>query len=179
MNPEPAIEAMRDAARALRSAEPREQARAIQAAQDALDAAKAECLAAIEVSKAYEIDGASTLATWVHHQLRVSTAEAADLVRAAATCAALPKVAEAAAAGSIRTEHVAKFTYGLRHIGVEIMVEAQEWLLKVAETNDPNRLFKVIRALRRAHFPEDLDNAYERAWTSRTSRSAPCPRAGT
>src|SRR4051812_44331172 len=103
MDPEPTIEVMRRAACALRSGEARDRVRAIQTAQDALDAAKAECLAEVNASKAYELDGASTLGTWVHHELRVSTSQAADLVRAAATFAVLPLVAEAAAAGRIRT----------------------------------------------------------------------------
>ncbi|MET0928136.1 MAG: hypothetical protein ABWX74_01395, partial [Aeromicrobium sp.] len=45
----------------------RERARAIQTAQDALDAAKADALAEIDATEAYEIDGASTLNTWVRN----------------------------------------------------------------------------------------------------------------
>ncbi|MET0447364.1 MAG: hypothetical protein ABW004_03115 [Aeromicrobium sp.] len=58
MDPNPTIETMRTAARALTSADARQRARAIQAAQDALDAAKAEALAEIDATQAYEVDGA-------------------------------------------------------------------------------------------------------------------------
>src|SRR4051812_28653948 len=109
MDPELTIEAMRTAARALLAGDPCARVRAIQTAQDALDAAKAEALAQIETSKAYEIDGASTLNTWVRNELRITAADAHTLVRASATFTALPQVARAAAAGRIRADHVRAF----------------------------------------------------------------------
>ena len=130
MNPEPTIEAMRTAARALVGGDPREQVRAIQTAQDALDAAKAEALTELEARKDYEIDGASTLNTWVRHELRMTAADAHTLVRASATFHALPLVAEAAAAGRIRADHVKAFTYGLKHIGHDIMTRYEEALVE-------------------------------------------------
>ena len=134
--------------------------RAIQIAQDALDAAKAEALAEIEAAKAYEDDGASTLGTWVRNELRMTSADAASLVRASATFAALPLVAAAAAEGSIRADHVRAFTYGLKHLGVEIMGQLEEAFVVLAQNLDPAELFAKMRELRDTMFPDDLDEAY-------------------
>lgn len=154
------IEAMRTAAHALESGSDRDAVKAIQAAQDALDAAKAERLAALEVSKDYELDGASTLSTWVRNELRLSAKEAAALVSASATLVHLPDVAEAAMSGKIRSAHVATFTYALKHIGHSITIESEPWLLDVAASCEPNELFKVVRALREAIYPDELDKKW-------------------
>ncbi len=160
MNSAPTIEALRTAAYALESGSDRESVRAFQAAQDALDAAKAQRLAAMEVSKDYELDGASTLSTWVRNELRLGAKEAATLVSASATLTHLPAVAEAAASGQIRAGHVGMFTYALKHIGFKITVESEPWLLEVAKTCEPNDLFKVVRALREAIYPDELDKKW-------------------
>ena len=157
MDSAPTIEALRVASRALDFGSDREAVKAFQAAQDALDAAKADRLASLQTSRDFELDGASTLSTWVRNELRLSAKEAAILVSAAATCAHLPAVAEAAAAGEIRSGHVATFTYGLKHIGYKVVTESETWLLDVAKTCEPNELFKVIRALRDAIYPDELD----------------------
>ena len=160
MDSAPTIETLRVAARALGSGSDREALKAIQTAQDALDAAKATRLASLQVSRDFELDGAPTLSTWVRNELRLSAKEAATLVSAATTCAHLPAVAEAAAAGEIRSVHVATFTYGLKHIGHQVVTDSEPWLLDVAKTCEPNELFKVIRALREAIHPEELDQEW-------------------
>ena len=116
--------------------------------------------ATINATEAYEIDGASTLNTWVRNELRMTAADAHTLVRAAATFAALPLVAEAATAGRIRADHVNAFTYGLKHIGHDIMAQYQQALVVIAENNDPVELLAAMRKLRAAVFPDDLDKAY-------------------
>jgi len=160
MDPVLTIDAMRTAARALLTGSDVDRVRAIQVAQDALDAVKAECLAAMDATKAYEVDGASTLNTWVRNELRLSGKDAAQLVRASATLAQLPLVAEAAAVGAIRADHVAVFSYGLKHIGAEVIRSSQDWLLDVATSNEPGKLFEIVRALREALFPDELDQAW-------------------
>ena len=81
--------------------------KAIQAAQDALDAAKADRLAALGESKEFELDGASTIATWARNELRLDAGRTQALVRAAAAAKQLPAVGMAAAEGRIRLDHVA------------------------------------------------------------------------
>ncbi|MBC7593963.1 MAG: DUF222 domain-containing protein [Kineosporiaceae bacterium] len=157
MDSAPTIEALRVASRVLDCGSDRDAVKAIQRAQDALDAVKAERLASLQTSRDFELDGASTLSTWVRNELRLSAKEASTLVSAAATCAHLPAVAEAAAAGQIRAAHVATFTYGLKHIGYKVVTDSESWLLDVAKTCEPNELFRVIRALRDAIYPEELD----------------------
>jgi hypothetical protein len=125
-----------------------------------LDAAKAESLAELETTREFELDGASTLNTWVRNELRVSAKQAQSLVRASSTLHMLPRVADALATGAIRAEHVDAFTYGLKHIGARPILEAQEWLLDLATLNEPADLRRVIRALREALFPDELDQAW-------------------
>lgn len=162
MDPEATIEAMRKAAQAIRLSNDLDCVRAIQAAQDALDAEKSARLASIADSAAYEAEGSSSLAAWARLQLRISTREARALARGAATLEQLPLVGQAARSGQIRAEHVNVFTYGIRHIGLDIMLQSQDWLLKVAQHNEPHQLFAVMKSLRAALFPDDLDEAWKK-----------------
>ena len=116
------IERLREAARALKSGDSRTKLRAIQAAQDALDAAKAHELAVLQESKDYELDGASSVTTWARNELRLDAKASKALVRAAVTMRDLPAVGQAAAEGRIRLDHVVVFGYGLKHIGAEVVV---------------------------------------------------------
>jgi len=154
------IERLRDAARALRSFDDRAALRAIQAAQDALDAAKADRLAALGESKEFELDGASTIATWARNELRLDAGRTKALVHAAATAKRLPEVGMAAAEGRIRLDHVAVFSYGLKHIGATVVGESEGWLLDVATTHEPAALRQVMRSLREAVYPDELDEAW-------------------
>src|SRR5918995_1653358 len=115
------IERLRDAAHASKSGDSRAKLRAFQAAQDALDAAKAAEFAALAESKDYELDGASSITTWARTELRLDARETKQLIQAAATIRDLPKVAEAAGSGRIRLDHLAVFSYGLKHIGTQIV----------------------------------------------------------
>ncbi len=103
------MERLRDVARALTAGDSRTRLRAIQAAQDALDAVKTVELAKLETSKDFELDGASTITTWARNELRLDAVQTKKLIRAASTTRDLPTVAEAAAKGSIRLDHVDVF----------------------------------------------------------------------
>lgn len=175
MNPDPAIETMRVAARALQTGSDREAVKAIQTAQDALDAAKAERLAALEVSREFEIDGTSTLSTWVRGELRLGAKEASRLVAASSTMKHLPAVAEAAADGEIRAAHVATFTYSLKHVGHKVVTASEPWLLDVAKTCEPGELFKVMRALREAIYPDELDKKWSEGMERQDIQINPVP----
>ncbi|MCW2769162.1 MAG: endonuclease [Aeromicrobium sp.] len=61
MNPQPTIGTVLAAMRRLEVGDVRDKLHALQEAQDAMDAAKAICLAGLQACKDYEIDGASTL----------------------------------------------------------------------------------------------------------------------
>ena len=154
------IERLRVAARALNSIDDRAALKAIQDAQDALDAAKADRLASLQESKDYELDGASSVTTWARNELRLDARQTKTLMRAAATTRDLPKVAEAAAEGRIRLDHLAVFSYGLKHIGRQIIRDSEDWLLNVAATNDPGALRQVMKSLREAVYPDELDQAW-------------------
>lgn len=160
MNPDPIIEVLGDTARTLTCGDLRGKIRSVQSAQDALDTAKGRLLAELAVSRGFELDGASTLNTWVCNELRMSAREAGALVRAAATLDQLPELAEAAESGQVRAAHINVFTYGLKHIGIDAMSDAQPWLLDVARNNEPAELYRVVKGLREAMFPEALDQAW-------------------
>ncbi len=154
------LQALQMAANALTACDDREALRHFQAAQDALDTAKAARLASMELSRSYELDGASSLNVWVRNELRMSAKQAHNLVKMPQTIAQLPAVARAAEAGCVRAEHVAAFTYGIKHVGADVVTEHQEILVDVAKTAEPNELFRVIRHLREAVCPDDLDKAW-------------------
>jgi hypothetical protein len=81
MNPQSTIDTVLAAMRRLAVGDVRDKLHALQAAQDALDAAKAILLAELQASEDFEIDGASTLNTWVRTQLRLNAGQATALVR--------------------------------------------------------------------------------------------------
>lgn len=160
MNPAPTIEAMRTAAQALNMGDVREKIHAVQSAQDALDAAKSALLAELEASKGFEVDGASTLSAWVRNELRLNARQASVLVRNAAALRDLSRVAEAALAGKMSVAHVQVFAYGLKHMGLEAMLEFEEAFVAVAVDSAPGELFEVVKHLRDKLYPEDLDEAW-------------------
>ncbi|MEJ7635727.1 DUF222 domain-containing protein [Aeromicrobium sp.] len=162
MDPGPTIEAMRTAARTLRSGDVRDKIRAVQTAQDALDAAKASLLAELEVSKDFELDGASTLNMWVRNQLRLNAGQATALVRNVSALRDLPLVGEAAMTGQISAAHVRVFVYGLAHVGLEPMRQFQDVFVDVARECEPSELFEAVKHLKDKVHPEDLDDAWER-----------------
>ncbi|CAN5140680.1 HNH endonuclease signature motif containing protein [soil metagenome] len=134
--------------------------RAIQASQDLLDATKAQHLAVLAETAAYQDDGSSTLATWVRNELRLDGREAKALVAAGRTMRALPLVGEAASSGEIRLEHVKRFTAGLRSVGPRFLGNAEPWLVDVAKTCAPGELGTVIRELRDAVHSDALDKKW-------------------
>jgi hypothetical protein len=160
MVPELTIDAMRTAAQSLTSGDTRATLRAVQAAQDALDATKAVLLADLEATKDFEIDGASTLRAWVRNELRMDAGPANLLVRNALAYRDLPLVAEAAFAGRISAQHVKAFVYGLKHVGLDPMLTWQEVRVAVAVENEPSELFDAITLLKDTVHPQDLDEKY-------------------
>ncbi|MDX6232684.1 MAG: hypothetical protein QOH68_1680 [Nocardioidaceae bacterium] len=156
------VDAMRTAAQTLASGDVRAKLHAVQAAQDALDAAKASLLAELDASKDFELDGASTLNAWVRNQLRMNAGPANALVRNVIVLRDLPAVAEAAFAGQISAAHVQVFVYGLKHVGLDPMRQHEELLLEVARDREPGALFEAVKHLKDVVHPSDLDDAYER-----------------
>ncbi|MEJ7756144.1 MAG: DUF222 domain-containing protein [Nocardioidaceae bacterium] len=177
------LDRLRDAAAAVAampvelatSAEQRDAVRLLQATQDRLAAVQATYLAAMEQTKAYEDDGASTLTAWTRQQLRLTPGEAKAQAAAGRTIRQLPAVAASARAGRIRLQHLHKFTYGLAHIGAETMAAEQEWLVDLAEHCDPAELYQHLRSLREAVYPDSLDEAWVRGMDKRDIRVDPVP----
>ncbi|WP_229052356.1 HNH endonuclease signature motif containing protein [Aeromicrobium sp. Leaf350] len=169
------VQALREAAHALNSGDHRTALRAIQVAQDALDAAKAHHLAEMDRTAEFELDGSSTITAWSRLHLRLDAKQTKSLIAADATMRDLPLVAEAATAGQIRLEHVKLFTFGMKHISPQIISNAQPWLLDVAKTNEPVELRRVVRKLREAVYPDELDEAWIKGMAKEDFQLSPVP----
>ena len=141
-------------------AENMDTARTIQASQDTLDAAKAAHLANLQETRGFEEEGYSSLTAWARQELRLSAREARTLVAAGNTVKMLPLVKQSASEGKIRLAHIKEFTFGLRHVSTAAIQENEDWLLDFAQTCDPQELHQVIRKLRDAIYPDDLDRLW-------------------
>ncbi len=175
MKSTPTIEALREAAGLVGRGTDADALRAIQVAQDALDAAKVAHLAALAETRGFEPEGASSVGSWARLHLRIAERESATLTRAAATLTRLPHVAEAAAAGRMRVAHVNVFSYGLRHVGAGPIEQMMDVLLQVATTCEPGELMQVMRALREAVFPDELDDAWAKGMDKADLQINPVP----
>jgi hypothetical protein len=169
------IERLSEAARALKSGDDRAVLRAARAAQNDLDAVMAEALHSLKMSDDFELDGASTVTTWARSELRMNAPDTNKLLAAANTARDLPAVAEAAAEGKVSLDHVASFTYGLKHIEAEIVRESEGWLLDVALSCEPTALRTVMRDLRAAVYPDSLDEAWAKGMDKQDFQVSPVP----
>ncbi len=169
------IERLSEAARAVKSGDDRAVLRAARAAQNALDAVMAEALHSLKMSDDFELDGASSVATWARNELRMNAPDSAKLLAAASTARDLPAVAEAAADGKISLDHVASFTYGLKHIDAAIVRESEGWLLDVALSCEPTALRTLMRDLRAAVYPDSLDEAWAKGMDKQDFQVNPVP----
>lgn len=156
------IAALRDAAAAMRSVtrSTTDELRAIARARRALEAAQVERMALLEQTREHETEGASSIATWAKVALREDTRTTRAMLKADATVAALPRLADAVEAGEVSLEHVKAFTFGRTHLGADVMAGAEEWLVELARTCEPALVMEKIRSLRAAVFPEELDQAW-------------------
>ena len=57
----------------------------------------------------------------------------------------------------LRRPPTASNALALKHIGYRTVTDSEAWLLDVDKACEPNELFRVIRALREAIYPEELD----------------------
>ncbi|WP_068124180.1 DUF222 domain-containing protein, partial [Nocardioides massiliensis] len=134
--------------------------RAAQTGRDVLDVLRVAGIAELVETNGFEDEGASTVTTWARRELRIDAAETARLRRTTRVTSVMSKVATAAAAGRLRTEHLNVFAFGLKHIGVEKMLAAEEALVDYAVTHEPGGLMSVVREMRARLHPDELDQAW-------------------
>ena len=115
------------------------------------------------------------MTTWARTELRLDARETKALVRAAATMRDLPGGRGCRGEGRIRLDHVAAFSYGLKHIGSSIIRESEGWLLDVATTHEPAGLRQVMRDLREAVYPDSLDEAWAKGMDKQDLQVNPVP----
>lgn len=63
-------------------------------------------------------------------------------------------------AGRVNADHVRALTYGIKHLGLAVMLELEQALVTVAENKEPGELFEVLKDLKDIKHPEDLDVAH-------------------
>ena len=175
MNPGVAVQELLTAAHSVGSTDHRSALVAIQTAQDALDAVKAHHMAELERTADYELDGASTVTAWARTHLRLDARQTRSLIAADATMRELPALSEAAVAGHVRLDHVKLFTFGLKHIGHQVVADAEPWLLDVATTHEPVQLRRVVQALRDAVYPDALDEEWIKGMAKEDIQLSPVP----
>lgn len=131
--------------------------RAVVAARNALDAALASGIQTLGATREFEAEGASSVNGWARRELRLDAAQTSQLVRAAQTSFTLSRVGESCRAGDLSAQHLRWFSYALRFVGPAETVAAEESLLEFGVRNEPAELGSLVKQLRDAIHPEDLD----------------------
>ncbi|MDP9822287.1 hypothetical protein J2S59_002096 [Nocardioides massiliensis] len=134
--------------------------RAAQAGRDVCDVLRVAGIAELVETKGFEDEGASTITTWARRELRLDAHETARLRRTSRVTGVMVKVGAAASAGRLRTEHLNVFAFGIKHIGVDKMLAAEETLVDYAVTHEPGALMSVVREMRARLHPDELDRAW-------------------
>ena len=161
MDLSPTIDAMRTCAGVLKVGDVRDSLRALQAVQDAADAAKAVLLDELTTSRDFELDGCSSVSMWARTELRLNAGQATQLVKNCTALRELTQVAEAALTGQISAAHVRVFVYGIKMVGVDLMRQHEDEFLSVALQHAPGDLFEAVKYLKDVTHPDDLDDSWE------------------
>jgi len=150
--------------------------RATQAWGETLQGAHARVADEFERRGGPQLAGCSTMGAWLRRELRLSAAQARRRRRAGAGLRALPLVADALTAGSIRMEDVDVFADATRRIGTPVVRDAQQLLLGVAADGDIRDLRIAVDRLRDAIDPDAADRAWAHA---QEKQDLTCHRVGT
>lgn len=148
--------------------------RQVQKAQDVLDGVHATLLARVEESEGYSEESASSCVAWARRELRLSPHEARRRRKAGDTLRALPDVAASLGVTRIRAAHVDEFTAGITKLGADVVYDAQDLLLPIAETEEPTVLREAISYLHAVLHPDDLDDKYAKGMDRADIKAAKC-----
>ncbi|WP_185973180.1 HNH endonuclease [Aeromicrobium piscarium] len=134
--------------------------RALEETSNAIDAAQAQLTAEMSETLEHEGEGYSSVKAWLRDQLRVSSRRANELVRSGVTLKQIPEAVELASAGGMSLEHVKHLSYAVTHVGPGHTRDLLPELLDVAASAEPAALRQVVRTLRDAVYPDELDQAW-------------------
>ncbi len=155
------VQRLRETAALLEAFPPSTDAlRALEQASNAIDAAKAQLTAEMAETLEHESEGYSSVKSWLRDQLRVSSRRANELVRSGLTLRQIPEAAALASAGEVSLEHVKHLSYAVTHVGGSPTREMVPELLDVASCHEPGALREMVRTLRDAVYPDELDQAW-------------------
>ena len=169
------VELLRAAARAMRSPAvgSAEEARAIHAAVNALQARESDLLAEMDATKAHEFDGAASIATWAARELRQDAVTTRQMVHASRTMRDLASTGAAAHTGSLSLDHVHAMTFSLKHVGHDVTVQAEKALLNLASMTTPSELFAAVRRARDEIHSDELDKKWLKGMDKQDIRCSP------
>lgn len=134
------------------------------ARQRALNVAAAEqaiAFAAMDLAREHEALGFSSLTSWARRVLNLHPSEARAFLRVGRALRDLPLVRERALDGQLSFRHLMSFDYGIRIVGREETIEAEEALLEVARVASAEEFHQVLRRMHEATLDE-LDAAWQR-----------------
>jgi len=152
---------LRDTADLLDACAPTTDAlKAVQAAENALAAAKVDLVRKMAEALEHETAGYASPKGFLVAELGIDSRDAHTLIAAGPTLRDLPEVAQAAHAGDISLGHVRHFTYALKHVGAEPTREVSDGLVDLAVKAEPAALRVAMRALREAVYPDSLDQQW-------------------
>jgi len=137
-----------------------DEARALATLRDAAEAALGERLDEIERTGAYVAEDADSTTTWARRELRQDAGRTRQLMRAAETMRDLPEVGAAARAGRISGDHVARFSFALRHVDAREVRRLESHLVAAAEQHAPSRLKSLVDRMRAVLHADELDQAW-------------------
>jgi len=149
-------------------------ARTAGAARDLAEVTQVTALGRVEEERAYELDGASGIVTWARRELRLDPRTVTTARRAREVLDDLPLVRASAAAGELRLDHLRAFAFGLAQVGAEVVRAHEADLVEVARTHEPSALLRLIRRLRAAVRPDELDAAWLAGMEREDVRLLPC-----
>lgn len=134
--------------------------RAVQAAENALAAAKVDLVREMAEALEHETAGYASPKGFLVAELGIDSREAHTLIAAGPTLRDLPEVAQIAHAGEISLDHVRYFTYALKHVGTDATREVLDGLVDLAAKAEPAALRVAMRTLREAVYPDSLDQQW-------------------
>lgn len=138
-----------------------------------LQAELVHCVGEFDSLQGHKLDEYRSTPAWLRGELRIHPREAAQLLGMARQLRKLPAVDEAFTAGRISQAHAALIARTARQIGAEHIAAAQDALLAVAATGDPERLRVATQHLRHCVDPDALHRDAVRAYEKRELSIAP------
>src|SRR5438105_4052115 len=115
--------------------------RSLHRAINRLQAEATRTLEAFDRTKAYELEGSLSAASWLRHRCNLTYDTASNQVQMARQLPELPRAQAAFSSGDISSHHVSLMTRTADQVGLDPVKEQEEVLVEAARQLDP-RMFR-------------------------------------